>query len=187
MKLMKAINFFREGIKNLKTVGTVTRSSRFLCQKAIEPIDFSRADAVVELGAGDGVITHHILNEMKPDARLLAFEVNESFCENLHQIEDARLVVANESAELIGRWLRDMGADKADYVVSAIPFVALPRSLSKKMVSEVKKHLKPGGLFIQVHYSLLMKPLYEEIFGNVDVNFVPLNVPPAFVLVSENR
>jgi len=32
-----------------------------------------------------------------------------------------------------------------------------------------------------------MKQLYSTVFGNVDVNFVPLNVPPAFVLVSEKN
>ena len=34
---------------------------------------------LVELGAGDGVITEHILKHMKKDAKLLSFEVNEKF------------------------------------------------------------------------------------------------------------
>jgi hypothetical protein len=32
---------------------------------------------------------------------------------------------------------------------------------------------------------LLTKKFYQTIFGNVDISFVPLNIPPAFVLVSE--
>jgi phospholipid N-methyltransferase len=47
--------------------------------------------------------------------------------------------------------------------------------------------LKKGGYYVQLHYSLLAKKLYEKTFGNVDINFVLLNIPPAFVLASEKR
>lgn len=184
---MTYLDFFREGVKNLKTVGTITRSSRFLCKGAIKHINFAQADMIVELGAGDGVITEHILEYMRKDARLLAFEVNGNFCDTLREIEDQRLVVAEDSAEKISQYLADLGKEKADFIVSAIPFVALPKELGTKIVNECYHSLKKGGLFIQVHYSLLMKDLYESVFGNVDVNFVPLNVPPAFVLVSEKK
>ncbi|MCB0679166.1 MAG: hypothetical protein KDC32_05255, partial [Saprospiraceae bacterium] len=69
------VQFFREGLRNLKTVGTLTRSSRFLCRKMVGQLDFSVVDTIVELGAGDGVITHYILEQMRPNARLFAFEV----------------------------------------------------------------------------------------------------------------
>lgn len=184
---MTYLDFFREGVKNLKTVGTLTRSSRFLCKGAIKHINFDEADMIVELGAGDGVITEHILEYMRKDAQLLAFEVNEKFCDTLREIDDQRLVIAEDSAEKVSQYLIDLGKEKTDYIISAIPFVALPKELGIKIVNECYDSLKKGGLFIQVHYSLLMKDLYESVFGNVDVNFVPLNVPPAFVLVSEKK
>ena len=87
----------------------------------------------------------------------------------------------------IGEYLQGLGKEKADYIVSAIPFVALPKQLGQNIISECHNFLREGGLYIQVHYSLLAKDLYETAFGNVDVNFVPLNVPPAFVLVSEKN
>lgn len=182
---MTYLDFFREGVKNLKTVGTFTRSSRFLCKGATKHIDFSKADMIVELGAGDGVITEHILEDMRPDAQLLAFEVNGKFCDTLRNIKDPRLVIAEDSAEKISQYLSELGKEEADYIVSAVPFVALPKELGTSIVRESHRSLRKGGLYIQVHYSLLLKNLYESIFGNVDVNFIPLNVPPAFVLVSE--
>lgn len=181
---MNTIAFLREGLKNLKTVGTVTRSSRQLCEKAVSFVDFQNAKVIVELGAGDGVITKHILKHMRPDARLLAFEVHPKFCALLRNIGDERLIVVEDSAEHIGRYLSDNNLGKIDDVVSAIPFVALPKEVGQKIVTATRDQMKRGGRYIQVHYSLLMKSLYESIFGNVDVNFVPLNLPPAFLLVS---
>ncbi len=185
--MKETIEFFRESLRNLKTVGTFTRSSRFLCKEAVSHVDFTQAELIVELGAGDGVITRHILRAMKPTARLLAFEVNPAFCETLREIDDPRLILAEDSAANLGQHLEKLGAAKVDYVISAIPFVALPKEDGQKIVQICHDHLKGEGRYIQVHYSLILKKLYQTIFGNVDINFVPLNVPPAFVLVSEKR
>lgn len=184
---MKRIDFFREGLRNLQTVGTITRSSRHLCKGMVKHVDFQKAKLIVELGAGDGVITRHILANMRPDAKLLAFEVNAKFCDQMREIQDDRLVVIEDSAEYIERYLHEAGATEIDYVISAIPFVALPKAVGELIVGQAHQFLKNKGLYIQVHYSLVMKQLYLSVFGNVDINFVALNVPPAFVLVSEKR
>ena len=184
---MDKIDFLKESIKNLKTVGTFTRSSKFLCKQMIRPVNFQEADNIVELGAGDGVITKHILNDMKKEAKLLAFEVNEHFCDKMRTINDDRLRVIEDSAENLKKYLDQNNIEEIDYVISAIPFVVVPDEIALDIVSECKKYLKDGGLFIQVHYSLLTKKLYQKVFGNVDINFVPLNIPPAFVLVSEKK
>jgi phospholipid N-methyltransferase len=181
------INYFREGIKNIRTVGTITRSSPFLCRKMAEKIDPSPGLKVAELGAGDGVITHHILNQLPADAQLFAFELLPNMCEYLHKIQDDRLTVVEDSAEQIGAHLKGHNVESLDYILSAIPFVALPNDLGYKIVGECKKILKPGGKFIQIHYSLLAKKLYEDVFGNVRVTFVPWNIPPAFLLTSEKK
>ena len=184
---MEKIAFFKESLKNLKTVGTVLRSSKYVCKEMVSHIDFRDSKCIVELGAGDGVITKHILKKMKKDSILLSFEVNKNFCEQLRQINDPRLHVIEDSAENLEKYLRNANVKKIDAIISAIPFVSLPDELGFIIVGECKKHLKKGGLFIQIHYSLLAKKIYKKVFGNVDVNFVPLNIPPAFVLVSENR
>ena len=102
---MKSIEFLREGLRNLKTVGTVTRSSKHLCKGMIKHVDFQHARLIVELGAGDGVITKHILRNMHPDARLMAFEVHPKFCESLRRIRDKRLIVVEDSAEKLDEYL----------------------------------------------------------------------------------
>lgn len=184
---MKKIEFLKEGLKNLKTIGSVARSSKYLCKGMIKHVDFENADVIVELGAGDGVITKHILTAMKPDSILVSFEVNEMFCNQLRQIDDKRLIVVEDSAERIGEYLKKYNLPKADYIISAIPFVVLPDELALKIVQACKSAMKKNGLFVQMHYSLITKKFYQNIFGNVDVNFVPINFPPAFVLVSQKK
>ena len=184
---MGAFSFFTEGLKNLKTVGTVTRSSKFLCRAAVNHVDFSQAKVVVELGAGDGVITKHLLRQLRPDAKVLAFEVLPNMAERLRELDDERLIVVEDSAERVGDYLRQHRLPAADFVVSAIPFAALPEAEGARIVEAAKRHLRPNGLYIQVHYSLVRKKMYESVFGNVRHEWVPLNVPPAFVLVSEKR
>lgn len=171
----------------MRTVGTITRSSQSLCKHMVRHVDFKKAKIIVELGAGDGVITEYILKKMEDDCVLLAFEVNEKFCKKLQKIEDKRLILIEDSAEKIEEYLNQHQFDHADYIISAIPFVVLPDELGFSIISKCKHVLQQKGLFIQLHYSLLAKKMYQKIFGNVDVNFVPINIPPAFVLVSEKR
>ena len=184
---MKRLEFFKQSMRNLKTVGTITRSSKFVCKEMINHVDFKNSKVLVELGAGDGVITKHILSAMGPNTKLLSFEVNHAFCEVMRKIEDDRLIVVEDSAEKLQYYIDELGAGQPDFIISAIPFVAMPEDLSYKIVRSCEKSLQPNGKYIQIHYSLLLKKMYKSVFGNVDVNFVPLNIPPAFVLVSEKR
>lgn len=183
--MVKRLEFLQESLKNLKTVGSVARSSSFLCDSMISYINFDQAQTIVELGAGDGVITRQLLRNMRPDARLITFEVNEKFCSILRNIDDPRLILIDDSAEKLKDYLLELKIDHIDYVISALPFTMLPKPLGFNVVGQCYDQLKNGGLFVQMHYSLFTKKLYKTIFGNVGVRFVPLNLPPAFVMVSE--
>lgn len=184
---MGKIEFFRESLKNLRTTGTFTRSSKSLCKHMIKYVDYQNAKVLVELGAGDGVITKHILNKMEKDTILLSFEVNAEFCRQMRAIDDPRLFIIEDSAENLEKYLIEHQFTEIDAVISAIPFVSLPDELGLSIIGNCERFLKKGGLFIQMNYSLLAKKLYQKVFGNVDVHFVALNIPPAFVLVSEKR
>lgn len=179
---MSTFSFLLEGLRNLRTTGTLTRSSIALCEAAIDRIDFSKTKTVVELGAGDGVITEHILKRLPPDGKVIAFEVSPELCDDMRAIGDPRLIVAEDSAENIRKWLDSIDADMADHIVSAIPFAALPPELGKAIVEAAKDNLRSGGCYNQVHYSLKTKAYYEEAFGKVDARRVWKNLPPAWVL-----
>jgi phospholipid N-methyltransferase len=186
--MKRRIHFFRESLKNMKTTGSVTHSSKFLCRGMIKPVNFHDATLIVELGAGDGVITKHILKKMRPDAKLLVFEVNKKFCKKVREkIDDERMILIEDSAEHLPEHLERLGLPKVEFIVSAIPFVALPKEVTWKILKVCKENLIQGGLYIQMHYSLVLKKTYERIFGNVSIDFIPVNVPPAFVMVSRKE
>lgn len=180
---MNKLKFFSESLKNLRTVGTFTRSSKFACEKMISYVDFDKSKVLVELGAGDGVITKHIVENMREDAILLTFEVNEEFCKTIRkEINDPRVKVIEDTAEKLPFYLEQYGFEKVDNIISAIPFVSIPETLGKRILNISKGTLKKGGRFIQIHYSLLLKSRYEEMFNKVEIHFEARNMPPAFVL-----
>ncbi len=184
---MNRIKFLIEGLKDMKTVGTVARTSRYAGRQMLRRIDFQHADCIVEFGAGDGVITKLILERMKPTTKLLSFEVNPTFCELLSEINDPRLTIINDSAELVDKYLQQHGFAKADHVVSAIPFTTLPEAVAAVIVEQAKYVLKVNGYFVQIHYSLVRRRLYKKVFGNVDVELTPINIPPAFIMTSRKE
>ena len=100
----------------------------------------------------------------------------------LRKLNDDRLIVAQDSAENIQKYLVENGFDKADYVVSTLPFVNIPEDIGTRILNASKDNLKTGGIFSQLNYSLLTKDLYESVFGNVKYDFIMRNVPPAFIL-----
>ncbi len=176
------ISFLREGLKNLRTVGTVTRSSPAVCRKMVSLGQVSSSKVIIELGAGDGVITHYILQEMAPDARLFAFELNPIFCEQLRSIGDDRLTVIEGSVLALEDYMAQYDISSVDTILSAIPFAIFSEEDSRSVLVQCHSLLAESSHFIQLHYSLSKKSLYESIFGAVNIHFVLANFPPAWVL-----
>ncbi|WP_236969749.1 class I SAM-dependent methyltransferase [Membranihabitans marinus] len=181
---MNRFKFFKEGIRNIKTVGTVTRSSRYLCDKMVNHSKIHNAKCIVELGAGDGVLTKHILERMPDNCRLLSFEINEKFLDTLNKINDDRLIIIADSAEKLEDYTRQFKMEEVDIVFSALPFTVIPKHIATNIVRLAQKVLRADGEYLQIHYSLVAKKMYSDIFGNVSVYFQPINIPPAFVLKS---
>lgn len=182
-------DFLRETFRNLRSTGSVAPSSRFLCRAIAGKIDPSLAKVVVELGPGDGVITHYILKRLHPDGLLLIFEINEVFVKKLYTAfqHDKRVVIIHDSAENMGRYFERLDIETVDYIISGIPFIMLPEILARQITSACLHWLKKGGRFVQFHYSPLMLHFYKRVFGNMNVDVVPLNIPPALVVCCEKR
>jgi phospholipid N-methyltransferase len=181
---MNHLSFLKESFRSIRTTGAVMRSSRWLVREMMLPIDFEKAHVVVELGAGSGAFTEELLSRMPSDSHLLSFEINPEFCKILRgTITDPRFILIEDSAAALPEHLKKQGFGQADYIISGIPFVTLPTELVHQIVSASYKSLKINGLFIQFHYSSLIQKMYQQFFGNVTVKLVPLNIPPAFVMI----
>ncbi len=179
------IEFFKEAVQNLKTVGTLAHSSKAAVKKMLEPIDFETADFIVEFGAGNGNITKELLAKMKKDSTLLSFEINDKFCLALREINDPRLKVIEDSAEKLGLYLEKYGRSKTDHIVSALPLVVLPKPLYRNILDQINEHLAEYGYFTQIQYSLTSRKELKRRFKEMDTKFVPNNLPPAVVYVCQ--
>ena len=86
--------------KKLKTRGAVAPSSPQLIKKMLAELDFSEAKLIVEFGIGDGCFTEQILEKMRPDARLICFEIDPKCCEIVrNRFKDDRLVLLMEHVD----------------------------------------------------------------------------------------
>ncbi len=179
------MHFFIESLKHWKTIGAFAACSSAVARKMTKPIDFSRASLLVELGGGTGAITREILSCMRPDARLIVFEINASFAETLRRIGDPRLVVVNDSATELGSYLREQGIRKVDHVISTLPLGTMSRVVRARILTEVLAVLDPDGRYVQIQYSLLSRQQIKEAFPRVQLDFTPFNFPPAFFYICE--
>ncbi|MGA8942115.1 MAG: phospholipid methyltransferase, partial [Thermoactinomyces sp.] len=68
-------------------------------------------------------------------------------------------------------------------IVSGLPFALFEKRIRESIVEQAADVLKPDGKFIAFQYSPQMKKLLLNKFSRVDISFVSLNIPPAFVYV----
>jgi phospholipid N-methyltransferase len=176
-------NFIKQFFKDKQMVGAVSPSTKFLGEKMLENVDFDTATLIVELGPGTGVFTDLIIQRMRPDAKLLTFELNDNFYTNLDaRIKDPRVKIIHDSAEFVEKYLNEIEDGlKSDVVISSLPLMVFPESLRLAVVDAAHNCLKKNGKYIQFQYSLQSKKLLESKYNNVSVRFTIKNFPPAFV------
>ena len=161
-------------------LGSIVPSSRFLIRQLLEPVNWSQARVIVEYGPGVGNITAEVLRRMHPDAILIAIEMNPDFVSYLRRaIPDARLKVVEGSAESVDEILRRFGRDRADYIISGIPFSTIPAPVRERILQKTCEVLKPRGAFLVYQFSARVFDDLKRIFGYVGRSFELLNVLPA--------
>jgi phosphatidylethanolamine/phosphatidyl-N-methylethanolamine N-methyltransferase len=178
---VKKAGFFLQSLKNFQEMGSIARSSPQMCRKMSQFVPKDQDVIIIELGAGDGAITEHILARMTKNSKLLAFEINPELFEVLQEINDPRLIPINDGAENLPKYMEAHKIEGIDIAISAIPFLVLPEELMNEILIKVKDSLRIGGIFTQMHYATTLKSVYQNLFGNIDAFFVPLNIPPGYV------
>lgn len=170
-----ALNFF----KHPRMLGSIIPSSRFLIERVLRQVDWTRARVIVEYGPGVGTFTSEILRRMRPDGLLVVLETNPDFVEFLREsIPDSRLRVVHGSAAEVGQVLAKEGELHADYVISGIPFTTLPNDVRQEVLRQTHNVLKPDGVFLVYQFSPKVLG-YLQPFFRVTRGFEPWNILPA--------
>jgi len=181
LNLTEKLTFLMKFIKSPSQVGSITPSSRFLAKKILESIDWKTVRTMAELGAGTGVFTKHIEALKHPDCRVAIFEKDEEMRDELNTLYPDCIYF--DDALHLAEDVQSVGMGSLDAIISGLPFMLFEETAREQIIDEVQHSLKPKGVFVAFQYSLQMKNLLSRIFSRVEIHFVPLNLPPAFVYV----
>ena len=172
--------FARNFFKFPAMLGSVIPSSRFLVNDVLGRVDWQKAGVIVEHGPGVGTFTQEILKRMRPDAVLVAIDLNEEFVSFLKdEIRDPRLQLVHASASEVRRVLSGLGLTQADYIISGIPYTNMPDPVRREILQASREVIHPEGALLVYQFTRTVLPYLESNFGNIRQSFQLLNILPS--------
>ncbi len=187
---MYALKFIKEFIANPGDVGSIAPSSKQLASQVVESARVPQASVVVEFGPGTGAITEMIIPNLRPDAKFIAMEINADFVKLLRE-RFPTITVHEDSAANTPKYLKELGAEHCDSIVSGLPWAFFSEGLQDELLDGAVDALRPGGMFATYTYitsypmpsSVKFRNRLRARFSEVGVTHVIwANVPPAMVI-----
>ncbi|MBU8906934.1 class I SAM-dependent methyltransferase [Desertibacillus haloalkaliphilus] len=177
---MDKMNFLQGFLRSPFEVGSVIPSSKTMVKRIGDFVQQEQPKTIVELGAGTGVFTQELkAYSDKQDAHLHVFEKDEKMRTNLkHQFPQLSL---HEDALQLPDTLEQLELNGVDCIVCGLPFSLFPKSKTEELFKHIHANLNEGGCFMMYQYSTHMKKRLIELFDDVSIHYVLLNIPPAFV------
>ncbi|MCS7101067.1 MAG: methyltransferase domain-containing protein [Burkholderiaceae bacterium] len=171
--------FLRGFIAHPEQVGSVWPSSSFLERRLVRAAQAEQARTLVELGPGTGGTTRALLAAMRPDARLLAIELNPEFHARLRaRLDDPRLIVQLGSAEELPELLQRWRLPAPEVILSGIPFSTMPKESAERIAAAIAHCLAPGGRFVAYQVRGHVARFLAPHLGAPLIRWEMVNVPP---------
>ncbi|NLU74916.1 methyltransferase domain-containing protein [Streptomyces sp. HNM0575] len=179
----------REFLRSPAEIGAVAPSSPRLAEAVTAPVPELGDPVVVELGPGTGVVTSIIEEQLSGRGHQLAVEANPRLADQLRD-RCRRVEVLNADASKLPGLLAERGLDKADVVVSGLPWASFSDDVQREILSAVSDVLAPDGAFTTFGYihalrlssALRFRDLLHTTFEEVvPGRTVWRNLPPALV------
>ena len=174
---------FIEGfLRNPVMVGSIVPSSRFVINRMLAPVDWANTKLFVEYGPGVGTFCRPVLDRMSRDAQLIVIDTNPLFIDYLRRtITDSRFIAVLGSAADVEEIVRAHGHEKADYVLSGLPFSTLPAGVGPAIAAATYRVIRKGGAFLVYQFTPKAKSFMAPHFKRIDDKIEPINVPPCFM------
>jgi phospholipid N-methyltransferase len=179
----------REFLRSPTEIGAVAPSSARLAEAVTAPVPEVGDPVVVELGPGTGVFTSAIEEQLAGRGQQLAVEMNPRLAEQLRG-RCRRVEILNADASKLPQLLAERGVEKADVVVSGLPWAAFSQQTQREILGAVSEVLAPDGAFTTFGYVHAMRlssaTRFRQLLCTTFEEVVPgrtvwRNVPPAFV------
>lgn len=168
-----------EFLRHPSMVGSAFPASKRMVRRMLAPFDWSNIDAMVEYGPGTGRFTFAALARMKPHAKLIAIETGKDLAEHLSSTShDSRLVVVQGSADDVLAILADNNLDKADCILSGLPFSTIEQTQAERVIFASRAALGLCGLFAAYQMRTAIEPVLRRAFVNLHRGFEWWNIPP---------
>jgi phospholipid N-methyltransferase len=184
--MLKRTSFLQVALSDIK-VGALAKSSQYLVERALEPLQGKTLKTVVEYGPGDGIMTRELLHHLPQDGRLIVIESNRDFAALLRAIRDPRLEVIHGDVQVVIPKLCRNGLRDVDCIIGSIPFSWLSTRERERVLTDSLQLLSKDGSFIFFHqYIPVVAWTMSKFFEKVRVSFVLRNMFPCFIVVAEN-
>ncbi len=172
--------FFRRWLANPLQMGSVVPSSPALCRRITAQVTRAREEAVLELGAGTGVISGALLAAGIPADRLMVVEIVPAMADHLRRILPGVRVVQGDARALPAlipvEWHGRIGT-----VICGIPLVMLPLAEQRRFINAIEA-VAPGRGFLHYSYCATSPlPWRKHQMTAKREAWTPLNLPPASV------
>jgi phosphatidylethanolamine/phosphatidyl-N-methylethanolamine N-methyltransferase len=173
--------FFRRWMANPLQMGSVVPSSAALCRRVASHAHAGPDEAIIELGAGTGVVTRELIRSAVPAERLFVVEIVHDMAQHLRAELPAATHVIEGDARRLPALIPTEWHGRIGTVVVGIPLVLLPLSEQRRFVDAIEA-VAPGRGFILYTYCIT-SPLPWKKLGLVARReaWTPLNFPPASV------
>ncbi len=181
--MSSVVRFLKNFFLYPREMGALFATGAAYSKLACKQVDWNRVRYVAELGAGDGSVTQYIIDQLKPEQKLLVFESNGDLFQQLQRKFGDRknVVLIHDSAEFLKKYAEQEQIDRFDAIFSEVPLVSLPEAVTNNIFLAIKDTLKKDGLFLQISYSTFGLKRLKQEFEQVMVKFTFFNLPPAFL------
>ena len=174
--------FFQGFLEQPRMVGSIIPSSGHTIRKMLAPVKWDECKVFVEYGPGVGTFCRPVLDRLPRDGSLVVIDTNPLYIDYLKRtIGDSRFHPVLGSAADVEAILAALGLDKADYVLSGLPFSTLPEGVGPAIAAATHRVVRKGGAFLTYQFSAVARDLTARHFGRVDTGFAWWNIPPCLL------
>jgi phosphatidylethanolamine/phosphatidyl-N-methylethanolamine N-methyltransferase len=184
--IRKRRHFFIAALRSPFKIGSLVPSSRGLAKAMAGAVDVSRVGAVIELGAGTGVVTQALVKAGIAPNDLVVIERDEG----LHHVMSSQfphLNVLKADAMHLDAVLAEHGITKVNAIVSSLPFLSMPKEVREAIWHHMATLIGEDGLIVQFTYGpkspISVPTLRKYKLHGRRIKLVVANVPPAHVWV----
>ena len=150
--MKKRFLFAKRFLSSPSSVGSLWPSSEKLALSMIPSPSYSQSIDYLEVGAGSGALTCHLVEKLRPQDRLDIVENDPKFCDLLRkQFGHLSQVTIHEVSIL------DFTEKKYAVVISSLPLNAFPAHLVAKILEKYENLSQKGGMLSYFEYVWLEK------------------------------